>query len=1777
MVHQRSCIRFVVLLVIVSLLFISQVIFSQNLEVKVTKKPIPGVSLSKGKVAPIQTHQSLDEKGKNELTTQNPPADPADIKNQIQEKYPIEISQGEKPPALTAIDRATRTQFKNLQDITKEYQEKVKDIEPIFQSNSGSLTLNQIQNIDKIPFVISEEKPNPIEERTPKKGHFTVKIPLSTNIEEAMDSGNFILSSGSLDQPIPDNGYYWIGMRTTETLPSTAYVTELKYRLRIDDNGDSSSFYCGDYQIYLSYGSASRDVLVYDHLGERTDGGHDDDADDDSDIYLNWRSTYSFNGEDPTDYFYLWVDDSWTPDEGILNYIEFDVYWEDQPKPNLIADYTPSGWDYPIVPSSESGTHTVGPNLKEGEITYIDFAFINREADIPGSTRFYIYLYDGSDYLEGWYWDGLQENYYGYVTDYQHTFSNGNHTLKTVADANDDVDESNESDNEYSRTFYWEPTELKPNLIADYTPSSWDYAIIASSAPGTNSVGPDLTAGETTYIDFAFINRDADIPSSIRFYVYLYDGEDYLQGWYVDGLQQNYYVTVEDYEHVFSAGSHTLKTFVDATEVVEESNENDNEYSNTFTWYAEDPNLIADYTPSGWDGPIVASSSAGTHTFGPELRAGETTYIDFAFVNRNKDIPTGTNIWVYLYDGSDYLEGWYWDGLGKDYYGYVTDYERIFTQGTHTLRTEVDATDVVAESNENDNEFSHDFLWEAAGDPDIDVQPTSLTIDQTEKNTFNARPDQRHLPENFQSIPIIDSKYIGGTAITKDGKEVVKIIVPGKPPENYRAPVAQMTLAAVMLPSMPAYDWSFGCSATSAAMMAGYYDHMGYPDMYTGPTNGGLMPLDNSSWGTVVINGETRSQCPLSATRNGVDGRTIRGHVDDYWIKYGEGGPDPFVTNGWTEHTHGECTGDYMGTNQDYWGNTDGSTTFWYNTDGSPLFDFTECETWSPPSKDGCHGMRAFFESRGYNVIQNYTQLIYGYNGNTSGYTYEQYKQEIDAGRPVVIHVEGHTMIGVGYEDNSTTIYIHDTWDYQTHSMNWGESYSGLQQWGVSVVELEPTSGPGDYFTIYNIGSGVLTINAISNSKNWLNTTGYPALPFDIQPGNNQAVSVEVDWNLLGGQDQDVIDISSNDPDEPVVTVTVNANPTGVPVLTVNPLSYHAPASGGNEVITVTNSGTGGTFTWTALADQSWINVNPTTGSPGESFTITVGANSGPARSGTVTVTAPGADGSPQYVQVTQDGSGDEVTMWIDTDLAGPEGGTISIPIHVSDLTDKFVYSSDITITYDAAVLQAVDTDISGTRLEAAGWGTPTKNITTGKITMAMAGSTPLTGNGVLVKMIFNIVGTTGTTSPLHFDSALCNEGQPPVIVTDGFFTVMETKFDISGRVGYYSDINTPVGDVNVVAAGPENKTSTTLASGDYELLDLTGGDYTVTPDKSGSINSAITAYDASIILRYSVGTYNLMPYAKIAADVSGNGSITAYDASFILRYSVGVVTGFPVGSDWTFVPHDFPIDDVNWSTAPANRSYTPLDSDQPGHDYVGILYGDVSGNWSGARSSGTGALVEIGIDQIRKVENGNILIPLKVNFSGEAYSGSFMLKMNNSNLSFLTSSLKNTSEDEAFCAGKSIPQGAEIALASAHPLHQKGLALELIFKETNPVDISSLEFDFSDIIVDDRNTSLTVVKDESKHEVPKEWKLGQNHPNPFNSGTVINFHVPQASHVNIEVYNLLGQRLRILVDQAMEPGSHYVNWNGLDDTGRKIGSGIYLYKMRAGRFIAMKKMVLVQ
>ncbi|MDD2331543.1 MAG: T9SS type A sorting domain-containing protein, partial [Candidatus Cloacimonetes bacterium] len=93
----------------------------------------------------------------------------------------------------------------------------------------------------------------------------------------------------------------------------------------------------------------------------------------------------------------------------------------------------------------------------------------------------------------------------------------------------------------------------------------------------------------------------------------------------------------------------------------------------------------------------------------------------------------------------------------------------------------------------------------------------------------------------------------------------------------------------------------------------------------------------------------------------------------------------------------------------------------------------------------------------------------------------------------------------------------------------------------------------------------------------------------------------------------------------------------------------------------------------------------------------------------------------------------------------------------------------------------------------------------------------------------------------------------------------------------------------------------------------------------------------------------------------------------------------------------------------------------------------------------------------------------------------------------------------------------------------------------------------------------------------PLVTELKNNYPNPFNPSTTIHFSIKDSAPVRIEVYNILGQRVRTLVNETKKAGVHSVTWNGTDDSGRNVSSGIYFYRMNSGKYTSTKKMIMLK
>lgn len=120
----------------------------------------------------------------------------------------------------------------------------------------------------------------------------------------------------------------------------------------------------------------------------------------------------------------------------------------------------------------------------------------------------------------------------------------------------------------------------------------------------------------------------------------------------------------------------------------------------------------------------------------------------------------------------------------------------------------------------------------------------------------------------------------------------------------------------------------------------------------------------------------------------------------------------------------------------------------------------------------------------------------------------------------------------------------------------------------------------------------------------------------------------------------------------------------------------------------------------------------------------------------------------------------------------------------------------------------------------------------------------------------------------------------------------------------------------------------------------------------------------------------------------------------------------------------------------------------------------------------------------------------------------------------------------------------------------------------TMPSNIPNIDFNFPSAVGDEEN---------QPNARPTEFELSQNYPNPFNPGTQIEYTLQKRAQVNLEIYNLLGQKVKTLVDDYQSVGAHQILWDGKNEQDKSVASGIYFYKLEVNGVSQTKRMVLLK
>ena len=304
------------------------------------------------------------------------------------------------------------------------------------------------------------------------------------------------------------------------------------------------------------------------------------------------------------------------------------------------------------------------------------------------------------------------------------------------------------------------------------------------------------------------------------------------------------------------------------------------------------------------------------------------------------------------------------------------------------------------------------------------------------------------------------------------------------------------------------------------------------------------------------------------------------------------------------------------------------------------------------------------------------------------------------------------------------------------------------------------------------------------------------------------------------------------------------------------------------------------------------------------------------------------------------------------------------------------------------------------------------------------------------------------------------------------------------------------------------------------DQLDRTDTDQAVDPFGDADGNGQVQAFDAAQALLH-VLVPHLMGLEEIQANVDLNAvatGITPFDASLILQHRVGLITVFPV------------------QTAPADNHPQPT-ATQPQPKFV----------------------VET---RVLTLEQGQGYLSLVADERNGLLAGDIVL-------TGIERAELAPELSEYLVAARMSKEGLRVVFAGAQGTGGAGEVLRLYGNDLGAAQIQRAQL--NDGLLEAR------IGERAPSARPLATQLVGNWPNPFNPETAIRFQLGQSSAVKLEVFDALGQRVQTLVNASLSAGEHQVVWRGFDERGRSLSSGVYFYRLEAGKFRQTRQMMLVK
>jgi len=298
------------------------------------------------------------------------------------------------------------------------------------------------------------------------------------------------------------------------------------------------------------------------------------------------------------------------------------------------------------------------------------------------------------------------------------------------------------------------------------------------------------------------------------------------------------------------------------------------------------------------------------------------------------------------------------------------------------------------------------------------------------------------------------------------------------------------------------------------------------------------------------------------------------------------------------------------------------------------------------------------------------------------------------------------------------------------------------------------------------------------------------------------------------------------------------------------------------------------------------------------------------------------------------------------------------------------------------------------------------------------------------------------------------------------------------------------------------------------------------------SKNGTVRALDASLILRENVGLETFDSYQLLVGDVNrgaGAPNPIADDAVYILQYAVGIISSFPVQGA-TPEPHPYKL------LADSRRLAlgAPL-----------------------AQASG-------------------VALPLVVNEVDGILSGNLTLRYDPRRVSI--GAIESTAQTSDFLVEGNAADGTlRIAFAGAAAQASGAGALVTIHVEALGGDLGATPLHLEEALLNGGRTAAQVLASAAALSVPQAFELQQNWPNPFNPETTLRYQLAAPGTVRLQIYDALGQVVRVLVDGHQAAGSYSVRWDGMNAGGLRVATGVYFYTLEAGGAVQTRRMTLLR